>query len=108
MMPAYETLERIRTGILRYNTDVLQRRHKYHETVTVAFTRIVADRMRAGEKWSEFAERIDDLLNTETPLLLRYYSRDRLFSDAARKAFLEPDLEEMPALMMNPQRANNG
>ena len=89
--------DRIRIGILKYNTDVLHRRHKYHETVTVAFARIVADRMRTGEKWDDFARRIDDLLNTEVPLLLRYYSKDRLFSEAAREAFLEPDLEKIPS-----------
>lgn len=108
MMPVDEALQRIRSGILKYNTDVLQRRHKYHETVTVAFTRIVADRMRAGEQWSGFARRIDDLLNAEMPLLLRYYSRDRLFSDAAREAFLEPDLEEIPSLTEYPKRFKNG
>lgn len=108
MMAADEALPRIRKGILSYNTNVLHRRHKYHETVTVVFTRIVADRMRAGEKWSDFARRFDELLNAETPLLLRYYSRDRLFSDAAREAFLEPDLEKIPSLTENPKRFKNG
>lgn len=92
-------LERIRRGILRYNTNVLQRRDKYHETVTVAFTRIVADRMRAGDVWSNFAQRIDDLLDPDDPLLLRYYSTQRLFSDDARLAFVEPDLKALPPLV---------
>jgi hypothetical protein len=102
ILPADAALQRIRKGILRYNTDVLQRRHKYHETVTVAFTRIVADRIRAGENWEDFAQRIDDLLNTEMPLLLRYYSKNRLLSNAARDGFLEPDLEKIPAFSQDP------
>lgn len=94
-------LERIRTGILRYNTDVLNRRHKYHETVTVAFSRIVAARMRENEPWAEFARRIDDMLDTAQPLLLRYYSEDRLFSDEARTQFVEADLQELPPLRVD-------
>lgn len=91
-------LERIRTGILRYNADVLNRRHKYHETVTVAFSRLVAERMRDDEPWAEFAMRIDDMLDTAEPLLLRYYSADRLFSDEARRQFVDADLQDLPSL----------
>jgi hypothetical protein len=91
-------LARIREGILRYNTDVLHRRHKYHETVTVAFTHLVAVRIIAGEPWADFAERIGDLLDPGNPVLLRYYSGDRLFSDVARRQFVGPDLRELPAM----------
>jgi len=98
IMPPDEALQRIRKRILSYSTDVLHRRNKYHETVTVASTRIVAARIRAGEKCPDFARRIDDLLNAEMPLLLRYYSKDRLSSDAPREAFQEPDLEDTPSL----------
>ena len=94
-------LERIRTGILRYNTEVLNRRHKYHETVTVAFSRIVANRMRDNEPWAEFSRRIDDPLNTAEPLLLLYYSADRLFSDEARNQFIEANMQELPSLRVD-------
>lgn len=70
----------------------------YHETVTVAFTRLVADRRRAGEAWSGFASRIDDFLDRKSPVLLRYYSGNRLFSDEARARFIVPDLAELPAV----------
>ena len=96
--PPRDALARIRDGILRFNTNVLHRRHKYHETVTVAFARIVAARMKPGESWNDFADRIEDLLDTVNPVLLKYYSEDRLFSDAARSGFLEPDLEKLPPL----------
>lgn len=99
LAPPAEALTRIRQGILRYNTEVLHRRHKYHETVTVAFTHIIADRMQDCERWTDFAERISDLLNPGNPVLLRYYSKDRLMSDAARADFVAPDLEEIPVLV---------
>ena len=89
-------LARIRAGILRYNTNVLKRRKKYHETVTVAFAGIVAARMKTGESWKEFAARIDDILNARNPVLLKYYSEQQLFSDKAGREFVEPDKAELP------------
>ena len=91
-----QALARIREGILRYNTVVLHRRHKYHETVTVAYTMIVAGRMSEGEAWCDFAEHIDDLLDSDSPILLGYYSKAMLFSDHARESFVHPDLEALP------------
>ncbi len=91
-----QALQQIRRGILRYNTEVLLRRHKYHETVTVAFARIVYDRMQAMETWEQFAVRIDDILDPDAPLLMKYYSGNRLFSDEARLQFVEPDRRELP------------
>ena len=91
-------LERVRDGILRYNTDALKRRHKYHDTVTIAFTRIVAARLREDEPWEEFSNNISDILDSDEPILLRYYSPERLFSDAARGRFVEPDLAPLPPL----------
>jgi hypothetical protein len=92
-----EAVARIRRGILRYNTNVLGRPEMYHDTVTIAFSRLIADRMRPGETWDGFARRIDDLLDGKSPILLRYYSGGRLFSDEARDQFVEPDLNALPA-----------
>ncbi len=96
--PAPAALQRIREGILRYNTEVLHRRHKYHETVTVAFARIVADRLDADESWNVFERRIDDILSADEPILMSYYSAERLFSDRARQSFVAPDVRPLPAL----------
>ena len=93
-----DAMWRIREGILRYNTEVLNRAHMYHETVTVAYTHIISDRMTSGECWTGFEQRIDDLLDRESPILLRYYSAARLFSDKARAAFIGPDIEALPTL----------
>jgi hypothetical protein len=91
-----EALRRICDGILSYNTEVLHRPEKYSETITVAFTHIVLGRMRTTESWGSFATRIDDLLDPKTPILLNHYSKERLFSDAARTQFVEPDVTELP------------
>lgn len=98
LMAPEVALQRIKAGILRYNTEVLRRRHKYHETVTVAFAHIVVGTMVDHESWAEYSGRIDALLSAENPILLRYYSPGRLFSDAAKSNFLPPDLEALPPL----------
>ena len=53
--------------------------------------------MQRGESWDGFSRRIDDLLDKTSPILLRYYSKSRLFSTEARSRFLDPDLEALPA-----------
>lgn len=90
-------LRRVCDGILRYNTEVLNRPEKYSETVTVAFLHVVLGRMRTAESWDSFSTRIDDFLDPKSPILLSYYSQEMLFSDAARLQFFEPDLAELPS-----------
>ena len=88
--------QRLRQGILRHNTVVLGRPEKYHETVTVAFARLIRDRMRPAENWQSFRRRAEDLLSRDDPVLLRYYSPDRLFSPEARRSFVAPDRAPLP------------
>jgi hypothetical protein len=65
----------------------------YHETITVFWIRTIAEFQAVsngkpvGEKISELVRRFDK------DYLLRFYSRERLFSDEARSRFIEPDLE---------------
>jgi len=94
--PPNSALRKICAGILRYNTKVLHRPEKYSETVTVAFAHVVLGRMQAAEPWDRFAMRIDDLLDSKIPVLLNYYSQEKLFSNKARTQFVEPDLTELP------------
>ena len=89
-------LRKVCDGILRYNTEVLDRPEKYSETVTVAFLHVVLGRMRTTESWDSFSSRIDDILDTKTPILLNYYSQEVLFSDAARLQFVESDMAVLP------------
>lgn len=89
-------LRRIREGILRYNGEVLNRLAEYHETVTVAFARLIAARMRSGESWEHFCRRNEDLFARTPPALGEYYSATRLMSAEARRNFIEPDLRELP------------
>jgi hypothetical protein len=66
----------------------------YHETITWAFLLLIADRQaRQGhDTWERFAAANPDLLTWTPSILSRYYSKELLASDLARRAFLMPDL----------------
>lgn len=88
--------KRMRRGILRllehgFGVD-LEKEMPYHETLTVFW-------MNAVHKfWSERREHPlpqiagEMIANLDKDHPLRSYSRERLFSDEARKNFVEPDL----------------
>jgi hypothetical protein len=61
----------------------------YHETVTVAFMALVAERTPTGD-WDSFIAAHPELC--ERGLLDGWYSKGLLASGAARKTFVMPDL----------------
>jgi hypothetical protein len=64
----------------------------FHQTVTIAFLALIAERMERGptEDFGAFARANPDLL--EKTVLGRWYGPERLASEAARRTFLLPDL----------------
>jgi hypothetical protein len=72
---------------------------KYHETITVAYLIIIGCRLRPsqpGQDWNSFRIANPDLFSSDS--LSEYYSRNRLFSDLARKSFVTPDIKSLPEL----------
>ena len=69
---------------------------KYHDTLTVAWARLVgALTERAhGLDFDEFMRAHPELARSS--LMEDYYSRDLLFSADARDRFVEPDLQALP------------
>jgi hypothetical protein len=66
----------------------------YHETITWAFLLLIADRQarHPAASWDEFARANGDLLMWQPSILNRYYSKELLASDLAKRTFLMPDL----------------
>jgi hypothetical protein len=64
----------------------------YHETITVAFLAIIAERSGAGAfaDFEAFACANSDLM--EKSVLNRWYTPDRLGMDLARRTFLLPEM----------------
>ena len=65
---------------------------KYHETITIAYMLIIAERLHdAGAlSWPEFAAANPDLFNRPS-VLSRYYRDETLASERARQGFVMPD-----------------
>lgn len=65
----------------------------YHATITGAYIALIAERQRdaPADTWDAFAAAHADLLAWKPGVLDRYYSAERLWSDAARAQFLLPD-----------------
>ena len=63
----------------------------YHETITIGFLALVGERLVAerGGDFGRFERENHDLFDKR--LLLRWYSAERLGSDAARRTFLLPE-----------------
>lgn len=66
---------------------------KYHETITVAYMLVIAERIDGARElsWPEFAAANPDLLARTPSILGSYYSDALLSSDRARRSFVMPD-----------------
>ncbi|NNC99469.1 MAG: hypothetical protein HKN85_04750, partial [Gammaproteobacteria bacterium] len=70
---------------------------KYHETMTESWMKIVRHYMQLTDTSAgsdDFIEHQPQLLNTE--LIFKYYSAELLYSEQARTAFVNADLQAMP------------
>ncbi len=86
-----DALVRFVEGLKRY-AGSLGATAKYHETVTWAYMFLIHERMARAEhaSFEEFASANPDLFNG---ILERYYTKETLSSDLARRTFLMPDAE---------------
>jgi hypothetical protein len=66
----------------------------YHETITWAFLLLIAERQARAPAgtWEQFEAANPDLLVWKPSILERYYSRELLASELAKRTFLMPDL----------------
>ena len=96
-----EAVARLRVGIRALND-----RHGtpntttsgYHETITVAYARLIEEFLSSFEPSIPLEHRVSHLLSgplSERSCLLRFWSRALLMSEAARAAWVAPDLEPL-------------
>src|SRR5918993_297801 len=85
-------LPRIREAIQRFAA-AAGAAQKYHETITVVWMRLLEDARAGVAQPCELAELVTqrpELADKNLPL--KYYSREHLFSDQARQAYVPPDI----------------
>jgi hypothetical protein len=95
-------LDRLRAGIRALNaahgTENSDTRG-YHETITRVYVRLIDAFLRTRTPGEPLDDSIAALLAgplAAREVVLRHYSRPLLFSPAARRDFVEPDLEPLP------------
>jgi hypothetical protein len=99
-----ESIELARIGIRRLNSffQSIARglgqdtRDGYHDTITVAFVRLIASRLKKNETFLDFRARNPDLFDRKLTALLQFYSNDLLHSLAAKERFIEPNVRKLP------------
>lgn len=95
-VPEAEATLRIEQSIRRYaaHNNIP---HLYHQTITVAWMKLVAAARTAtlnGGAFSSFADHHPDLFDVKR--LSRHYSKELLDSPRARAEWVEPDLYRLP------------
>lgn len=88
--PLPEAMARFIAGIRRYAASK-GAAHKYHETITIAWLLLIAERVGDSPDltWLAFVSRYPELCDPS--LLSRYYRPDTLASERARKGFVWRD-----------------
>jgi hypothetical protein len=76
---------------LRAMAEKAGRPEAFHQTVTIAFLSLIAERVEGGgaADFAAFAQANSDLLDKS--VLNRWYGAERLASEAARRTFLLPE-----------------
>ena len=95
--PFDTALHSIRSGIQKYNLS-LGNTTGYHETITVAFARLIASSIHRTPSvpFRTFTMKNPELFCKSPSPLLQYYSKARLASPDAVSGFVEPDLSPLP------------
>ena len=76
---------------LREMTRRVGKPEAFHQTITIAFLALIAERLEAGRHcdFAAFADANADLIDKSA--LQRWYRPERLATEAARRTFLLPD-----------------
>jgi len=67
---------------------------KFNMTMSVAMMEIISHRINKldDKSWQTFMANNTDLIENSFAILLKYYSKEQLFSNAAKMTVLKPDL----------------
>lgn len=102
---ADQALACLRQGIRRLNEsfgNVNTDTSGYHETITCAYVRLLAQFLEGCPENMSFAERVNRLLRgplADKEVLLRFYTAETLASSRARLAWVEPDVSPLNATL---------
>jgi hypothetical protein len=95
--PLAQAIEKMRASLLRfldYHSVALE---KYNETLTLFWIKMTAKLIEELDPGCSLLETTNAVIEAlgESQLVLDYYSKKRLWSEEARKAWLDPDLKPL-------------
>ena len=88
-----DALERFSENLKKF-ADSLGQPNLYHETITFAYLFLIHERIKRSKKqqtWEDFAVTNPDLFTRQNGILTKYYRRETIASDFAKKVFVLPD-----------------
>ena len=90
-----EALERMRAGLFRFLEHHGVDPKKYNETITLFWIRLVRGFLKRVNPERTLRDLANELVLThgDSKIIFRYYSKELLMSDEARKVWVEPDLK---------------
>jgi len=94
--PYEAALARVRAGLQKLNGVIGTTGRGYHETITVAYLRLLKSRLAKAPwiSWRGFEEAYGDLFASS--YLDKHYSREALDRPEAKTRFVDPDREPLP------------
>jgi hypothetical protein len=89
-----EALERLRQSLFAFIDHHKVDRTKYNETITIFWLQLVRQVMNELPEKANLVDRCNHVLNKlgNADLVNQYYSKETLWSEVARKTFVQPDL----------------
>jgi hypothetical protein len=97
-LPPDQALGRMRVGLQRFITH--HGRQGYHETITRFWMELLGEFLRSLPEEISMVEKTSRAVEAHSnkEILFRYYSREFVMSEAARKEWIEPDLSSWKLL----------
>ena len=95
-LPMTEATSKMRAALFRFLDHHEVDKQKYNETLTVFWLEMVALQLKKSPASAPLVEKCNAVISvlSNAKLALEFYSADRLWSDEARKRFVDPDLKQ--------------
>ena len=91
-----DALARMRSGLLKFIGH--HQKQGYHETITRFWMELVGNFLKNTSHRDSLVDSVNALIErySSKEILFAYYSRERVMSEAAKKNWMEPDLQALP------------
>lgn len=95
-----ESVQQMRASIFRFLDHHQLGREKYHETLTVFWIKLVRQCLAELDSQSSLLEAANAVIESlrNSSVVFDFYTKERLWSAAARQAWVEPDLKQFAEL----------